>query len=254
MDRAELYALLHTGNPGDLEHYARVCAGAETVLELGSGAGRVTYELARQGHAVTGLELDRELLALAKRRASHWPADARERVRWEEGDMRRLALGRRFDRVVLPYNGLYCLGGAEAALACFRGVAEHLSADGTFWLDVYAADAFHDDAPEDDMTEDEPSDQDDEPVATLRADGGELVVYEESRWLRPLQKLEVTYRFLREGREVARQSLEHHYLLTSEIVLLLEEAGLEVIEASGGFTGEPPGDDADLLVLGARHA
>ena len=45
---AELYALTHRGNPGDTEFYARRCAGAGSVLELGTGYGRLLPALPRE--------------------------------------------------------------------------------------------------------------------------------------------------------------------------------------------------------------
>ena len=65
---AELYALTHRGNRGDLEFYQRTCRGARSVLELGSGYGRVLTALAGAKRRVVGLERDREFLALARSR------------------------------------------------------------------------------------------------------------------------------------------------------------------------------------------
>ena len=149
LDSALLYAELHRGNPGDLAHYVDVCADARSVLELGSGAGRVALHLAAKGLEVTGLELDEGLSALARSRAQDEPPEVRARLAWRAGDMRDMDLGRTFDRVLLPYNGLYCLDGEQGVLACFERVAEHLTPDGEFWLDVYVADTFHAEAPED---------------------------------------------------------------------------------------------------------
>jgi SAM-dependent methyltransferase len=253
--RAELYANLHAGNAGDLELYARVCRGARSVLELGSGAGRIAGFLAAQGFEMTGLELDDDLLALARERSE--PASSGTRLTWVRADMRDFDLGRQFERILLPYNGLYCLGGSDGALACFRQVKKHLAPGGEFWLDVYAIDAFHDEAPEDAAVEGDADgawQEEGEPVAEVVLDQEVLDVHEATRWSRESQRLDVEYRFVRGGHEVARQQLTHHYLLGTEIVLLLEEAGLEVGTASGGFAGEPLEEDAEFLVLGARHA
>ena len=61
---AELYALTHRGNRGDLEFYRRTCRGARSVLELGSGYGRVLTVLANAERRVVGLERDPQFLAL----------------------------------------------------------------------------------------------------------------------------------------------------------------------------------------------
>lgn len=276
LDPALLYAQLHCGNPGDVAHYVEVCEGATSALELGSGAGRITLPLAARGLDVTGLELSETLAALAQRKIQGEPAELQRRVTWCAGDMRRMDLGRTFDRILLPYNGLYCLGGLRGALACFERAAAHLKPGGELWLDVYVADAFHDEAPLDDELDQlldgpppapssdasaagtppapGPVSSDSEPVAEVEVIGQRLRVFEDTRWDRDEQRLEVSYRFLDdEGREAARQELVHNYLLVPEIVLLLDEVGLEVIRCSGGFAREPYDDDAELFVLGARR-
>ncbi len=250
-DEAELYSLLHAGNPGDIEHYARVCAGAERVLELGSGAGRIALHLASLGHQVTGLELDDGLLERSRAAASRLPPQERERIELVKGDMRAFSLERRFDRVLIPYNGLYCLGGVSGALRCFETARAHLAPGGQLWLDVYSADAFHAEAPEDDALE--PAPDDDDPVAELTWGGQRLAAWEHSTWHRDSQRLDVRYELRTEdGRLIAEPRLQHHYLLATEVVLLLDEAGFEITNAGGGFSGEPFDDDAAFLVLCAR--
>lgn len=270
LDPALLYSQLHRGNPGDVAHYVDVCAGATSVLELGSGAGRIAMALAACGLEVTGLELSESLAALARSRTQREPAELQRRLTWCSGDMRHMDLRRTFDRILLPYNGLYCLGGMRGALACFERAAEHLNPGGELWLDVYVADAFHDEAPLDDelaggddelaggddahAPPDPNPDAQDEPVAELEVAGRLLRVFEDSRWSRDEQRLVVSYRFLDEhGREAARQEVVHDYLLIPEVVLLLDEAGFEVVRCNGGFAGEPYDDDAELFVLGARR-
>ncbi len=250
VDEAELYSLLHTGNPGDVEHYERVCAGADRVLELGSGGGRIAFHLAARGHHVTGLELDEGLLARSRAAALRLPAKERERIELTRGDMRDFSLGRVFDRILIPYNGLYCLGGVPGALRCLEAARTHLTAQGELWLDVYSADAFHAEAPEDDALG---PDEDDAPVAELVLDGNRLRAWERSTWRRDEQCLDVRYELRNEAGElVASPSLQHHYLLAAEVVLLLDEAGFEITNVGGGFSGEPFDDDSEFFVLGAR--
>ena len=49
---ATLYRQLHVGTPGDVDFYRRQCAGAQGVLELGCGDGRILAPLAAEGIAV----------------------------------------------------------------------------------------------------------------------------------------------------------------------------------------------------------
>jgi len=92
--------------------------GPSTVLDAGCGTGRVTIELARHGIEVVGVDVDPSMLNEARRRAPD--------LTWVEADLTELALGRRFDVVVLAGNvPLFARPGTQTALvnACARHVA-----------------------------------------------------------------------------------------------------------------------------------
>ena len=102
--------------------------------------------------------------------------------------MTNFELARTFERVLIPYNGLYCLGGVRGALHCLEHVARHLTPDGELWLDAYAVDGFHAEAPEGDDGEEDP-----EPVAEVEVNGQTLWAFERTAWDREEQRLDVTY-------------------------------------------------------------
>jgi SAM-dependent methyltransferase len=78
-----------------------------SVLDAGCGTGRVAAELARRGIEVVGVDIDEAMLEVARRKA---PA-----VPWVRADLSTLALGRRFDLVVMAGNVLlFVAPGTEA--------------------------------------------------------------------------------------------------------------------------------------------
>jgi len=72
-----------------------------SVLDAGCGTGRVARELARRGVDVVGVDLDPEMLAVARRRSPE--------LAWIEADLAMLHLGRTFDVVVAAGNVLILL-------------------------------------------------------------------------------------------------------------------------------------------------
>jgi SAM-dependent methyltransferase len=191
---AELYALTHRGTPGDTAFYARACAGVKSVLELGAGYGRLIPTLAQDRRFVVGLDLDAELLAAARRSLRKLPRDVRRRVRLARGDMRSFDLGYRFDRVFLPYNGLYCLLTKRDALACLRAARAALQPGGRFAFDVWNAEGFRRETARHSRRDDA------EPIVTLTHAGRTWDVFETSRVRRAAQRLDVTYSYVpREG-------------------------------------------------------
>lgn len=111
----ELYARLAAGDEPAIVH-AAIPAGA-TVLDLGSGAGRIAHALIALGHPVVAVDNSPEML---------------EHVRGAEkvlADIRMLELRRRFDCVLLASNLVNCVDAATRA-AMLAACARHVAADG----------------------------------------------------------------------------------------------------------------------------
>ena len=112
-----------------------------TVLDAGCGTGRVAIELARRGVEVVGADVDRSMLAAARKLAPD--------LTWVESDLAALDLGRAFDVVVMAGNVMmFVAPGTHAAVVA--GVARHVADAGAlvagfqldrgYGLDAYDAD------------------------------------------------------------------------------------------------------------------
>ena len=134
-DAADVYDLQYEGYRDDIPFYLNLAADeAGTVLELGSGTGRLTEALARSGNEVTGIELSAGMLERARERCG-------ASARLLHGDMRRLGelplQAGSFQLVLAPFNvlmHLYTLDDQDAAL---QGVFHLLRPGGTLALDLY---------------------------------------------------------------------------------------------------------------------
>jgi len=242
-----LYAALHRGHPGDLAFYLAECAGAATVLELGVGYGRLAVPLAAAGHVVTGVDIEPELLAAAAVRRDAASPEVRRRLSLLEGDMTALELGRRFDRVLIPYSGLHCLLDDVSLRRCLQRVVQHLRPDGRLIFDTYLADDLHHD-PEAEEGETEP-----EAIVELELEGRRYVVEEQVRWQRRAQRLDTTYRAAADdGSEPIEQHIPQRYLLLDELERALAEAGMTVAEAYGDFDRRPLTPASELRVVVAE--
>ncbi|MEP7052531.1 MAG: class I SAM-dependent methyltransferase [Pseudomonadota bacterium] len=226
---AELYALTHRGNPGDVEFYERLCRGARRVLELGSGSGRVAIALAGARRNVVGLELDAGFLALARRNLRGASAAKQRYLRLIHGDFRDFELGERFERVLLPYNALYCLLTKSAALSCFRAAHRALEPGGLFAFDVWNAAPFA-------RSRTSEAAEDDEPVVSFRHGARTWDVFEHSRVQRARQRLQVSYDYrAREDGSSLHMVIPQRYFLAAELDDLLTRAGFTVQARYGDF-------------------
>lgn len=93
----------------------------KTVLDAGCGTGRVGRELARRGAAVTGVDIDAEMLDTARRKAPD--------TDWRLADLATVDLGRRFDAIVMAGNVMiFVTPGTETAVVA--NLARHLEPAG----------------------------------------------------------------------------------------------------------------------------
>lgn len=243
---ARFYAALHRGTPGDLDHYLRVCQNAASVLELGCGYGRVVMALAAPGRTVVGVERDPELLAMAHAAVRGLSKAARAGVELHQGDMRDVTLDRRFDRVLIPFGGLWCMLDDDDLHAALGTAARHLAPGGRLAFDVYRADAFHAEA--------EPDDVPDEafmPVGRVEVDGVEWEVLERSTWDKPRQRIDVTYLYVDEAGHAVEGTIAQRYLLEPQLLAALTRAGLRPVHIADTFRDPdakpttPNADDED---------
>lgn len=242
---AELYALTHRGNPGDVEHYVTLCRGAASVLELGSGYGRMLLALAAPARTLFGLELDPHLLRLGREAVTTLPAAKRRGVTIVQGDMQRIAVGRRFERVILPYNALYCLLTPATVERCFRSVHAALEPGGLFAFDVWNADRLVDDdfAP----TENERA------LTAFEHAGRRWVAFESCRRGRGEARLDVTYSYVPSGRAARRsQVVKQRYYRPHQLLALLAKAGFALHTKLGSFTGARFSERSTRLVVVAQ--
>lgn len=106
----------------------------DPVLDAGAGAGRVSLDLARAGHAVTALDLDPILLATLGERAAGLAIET------VCADARSFALDRRdFGVCLMPMQTIQLLGGTAGRLAFLRRACEHVRPGGVIACAILSA-------------------------------------------------------------------------------------------------------------------
>jgi SAM-dependent methyltransferase len=243
------YALLHQGTPGDLAFYIERCRGTSTILELGCGYGRLLFPLAEQGFVITGMDVHPGMLDVIAMVEDRFPL-AEGNIQLVQSEMQSFELGTTFDRILIPYNGLFCLLNDEDVVECFKTIRKHLKPDGKLIFDVYTMDLEGD---EEGIEEEAKPDY----LVTLQDDEHEVKVYEQHRWDFGKQRVDVTYQyFWEEAAKLAPVSytIPQRYLFPKQLQRLLKEAGLQVETMEGGFLGEPFDEDSPQCVVTATLA
>lgn len=139
---AEWYDIEHDGVSDDIECYLSLIAapssGRASILEIGSGTGRIAAGLAAAGHDVTGVEPSAAMRARAEARFHRLPERVRSRVRSREGSATSLGLAAvpTFD-VALFGQGAYAhLTTTDDRYSALREAARTLKPGGQVLLDV----------------------------------------------------------------------------------------------------------------------
>lgn len=124
---ARLYDLLFPAKEAAVDFYRAEADGkSERVLELGCGTGHKLIPIAADGHPSVGLDLSRDMLTEARRKADERGVS----VEWQQGNMRDIDLGDEFDLIFIAANALLHLHEADDIVQCFRAVRRHLAPAG----------------------------------------------------------------------------------------------------------------------------
>jgi SAM-dependent methyltransferase len=255
-DDPELYDLENADDPAfDLGYWTALWRdrAPSRVLELACGTGRLTLPLAGLGIASEIVALDRSAPFLSRLRTRLADAGL-DSVRVVEGDMRSPAVDGPFDLVMVSFNSLAYLIAREERVACLRAARALLAPKGVLAFDLIA--------PRYDFLSEATG-----PCPVLRADTDHAAPeHGVARFLRSYtdtydpatQTLHSTnrYEIFRADGSVEHRiaDLDWHIYFPEELELLLEGAGLQVVERSGDYARGPwtPGSRRYLWLAGPR--
>jgi SAM-dependent methyltransferase len=234
----DLYDLENADDPAfDLAFWESVVRelAPRRMLELGCGTGRLTLPLARLGivDELVGLDNSAPFLERLRSRLGNEP------VTVIESDMRAPEVDGPFDLIAVPFNSLAYLTSRESRIDCLRAARSLLAPGGRFAFDLVAprydflaeavgactplrVDADHS-APDQGITRFLRSYTDayDAASQTLRSTNRYEIFYEDGR---------VEHRIT---------DLNWHIYFPEELELLLESAGLSVVERYGDYDRSP---------------
>jgi len=209
---------------------------ASRVLEIGAGTGGHAAELAEMGYDILGIDTSATMLESAITRRDSLDADVASRISFVPADARNYRAGRCFDAVVSLFHVMSYQTTNDDIAAAFATAATHLERGGVFVFDCWYG----------------PAVLSQKPSVTVRrlADERTSIV----RTAEPVLDTErgtvdVNYTIVVEDVESARcETIEEthrmRYLFTSEVQLLLDDAGLRLAGSYAWMSDSPPSTES----------
>ena len=138
---AEWYDLEHDSVTEDIECYVSLLIEGgrrSSILEIGSGTGRVAAALALAGHTVAGVEPSAAMAARCQRRLRELPEKVARRVTILRGSATDFSLpaAQRFDVALFALNAFAHLTTPDERHAALLRVREHLTSAGRLVVDL----------------------------------------------------------------------------------------------------------------------
>ncbi len=135
---SRFYDRYFVGVEGDIDFYVgQFHSGYGAILEVGCGSGRITLPLARAGAEVVGLDIDDELLSLARAKLAQEDRATQGRVVFVEADMTNFDIGRQFAQIHIPYRTFQHLLTPMDQINALECLADHLEEGGLLVFDTF---------------------------------------------------------------------------------------------------------------------
>ncbi len=226
----------HTRAEADFLVQALQCDAGSHLLDVPCGNGRLSFELARRGYRVTGVDISEEFIEEARSKPSPPTTAGGSDLEFILGDMRTI-------EGEAIYDGAYCFGNSFGFLAYadmekfLKGVARALKPGARFIIETgMAAESI---IPK---FKEEEAHQIEDILCTIK----EKYLAEESC-------IDTEYVFERNG--VSESRLAKHWIYTTaEIRRMLERTGFAVKEMFGSLDRQPFVLGADELFVVAERA
>jgi len=215
-----------------------------SLLDLGCGTGSHDVLWAKSGLDITGIDLSEVMLEQARKKA----ADEKVSIRFAQGDIRTVDVGRTFDAVTSMFAVLGYLTENDHLESALLAARKHLVPGGMFLFDAWHGPAVLSEAPQ----VREKSFPGVAPGETI-----ERLVRPELNAYRHVVNTHITVRHLRGGKVVDEIQESHlvRFFFPQEIAYFLRKAGFDPLSMTPFMaeTGEPGLKDWNFMVV-ARAA
>ena len=203
------------------------CNGTETVLDLCCGIGRHSLKFAQHGFKVTGVDLTKPYLQVAREKAEKAGLD----IEWQQADMREYCRPGHFDLVVNLCTSFGYFEDTEDDLQVLSNIYRSLRPGGKFMIEILGkeviAATFN-------------------PFQQFEVEGCQVTA--ESEILNDWTRLKCKRTIVKDG--IKTEVMAYHKLYSAtELKTHLQACGFRNIKVYGDFAGSPYDNKAKSMIM-----
>lgn len=219
----------------------------QRILELAAGTARAAIPLAQAGHRVTAVEIDADMLEIARRKRDGVGLKEQD-LTLVRGDVLKLKYDGAFDWAVLVFNTLLNFTTLPEQDKLMRGVHAALKSRGRFWIDIFNPDYGI-------IARDHAADLD---VAVFYVQALDRSVHRTTEVRRgsgpQLQHVTFHYGWADDTGEIhaERVAFDMTWMSARELTLLLNRNGFAVERLSGDYDGSEVSAGSPRIIVQAR--
>ncbi len=229
---AETYRDIQRGDEIAAVTFLEKAAGPGPALELGIGAGRIALSLAKCGIRVDGVDISPAMVDQLRAKPGG------DKILVTIGDFADVPVPGSYTLIFVVWNTLFNLLTQEDQVRCFKNVADHLTDDGSFVVEVYVP-AFLYQLRNEQYAEVEAIEVDEVRLDLLRHDMATQMIEESHLSL--------------SAKGVRLNPVMQRYAWPSELDLMARIAGLHLKNRWGGWNQEPFDSNSKMHVSAYGH-
>lgn len=228
---APFYDLEYGLKDDDLSFYLALAATyGDQILEIGTGTGRISLELARRGYKVWGIDDSVRMLRLVKKKLEKEPEKTRRNSHFYLADMRNFNLNTRFNLCIIPFRTFLHNLTMKHQLATLNCIHRHLVDNGVLAFDLFVP--VHQVLGQSQWRLHIPAEE-------LAASKQDVSITANIQHDPAKQLLKIKNIYHRSGKPEVQATMKYRYIFRYEMELLLLSSGFDLLQCTGGFAGEP---------------
>ncbi len=119
----------------DIPAYFKICEGAEEIIEIGSGTGRLLKPLLDSGHRMTGVDISDAMMSIAEKKLSSYNEDGM--LKLIKHNFTKSSISKQFDRVLVTFYTFNYITREYDQLSFLKNVFESMKPNGIIAIDLF---------------------------------------------------------------------------------------------------------------------